>query len=38
MKPALELFFVGAAFVGVASAAVLVSTVMRKLFHRNHHA
>ncbi len=38
MKTALEMFFVGAAVVGVVSAAVLVATAMRGLFHRHHHA
>ena len=38
MNTVLELIFVGAAVVGIASAAVLVATAMRGLFHRHHHA
>ncbi len=38
MRTALEWLFVGAAIVGVASAAVLVAIAMRGLFHRHHHA
>ncbi len=38
MNTALMWFFVGAAAVGVASAAVLIATALRGLFHRYHHA